>query len=61
MKDDKKILCTVCGNEVLLDALKYTGMYSYRYKGNKYKVYEYNCPVCSNKTFVSEKFLEEHT
>lgn len=53
-------LCTICGEEMNLGIIsRKPTKYGFTHNGIKYEVYEYVCPACSTKTFVSEKFLND--
>lgn len=54
-----RLLCTICGEEIILQGLRDTGQYKFRYKGKAYPVYEYKCPVCFTTTHISSKFLDD--
>ena len=58
----KRILCTICGQELTLTMIKSllrTSKYGYRLDGKKYPVYEYVCPYCQSEAYISQKFLDD--
>ena len=52
-----RLVCTVCGNEISPFQSRKFSVYRFLCEGKKYPVYEYTCPFCSAKMYVSEKFL----
>ena len=58
-EDNCRIICTVCGKEVSLLQGRRFSVYRFLHEGKHYPVYEYICPFCSAKMYVSQKFLDD--